>query len=171
MKLLPSKITAAWVLLVLSSAFYARDLLAFLDRYLAPNDYLIWGSLLLFALILLTITRRVWPGGTLLIGEILLLGLLAASLFEVSVERMHLVKYGVMGFFYSLDILKNNRSVPGKTALFLSTSFCALVAATDESCQHFIPDRVGDLRDVGFGAVGGLWGALIGVCLKRKGKL
>ena len=156
---------------MLSCAFYARSLLAYLERNVLPSDYLIWGSFVLFALALLVIAMRVSPAGVLKVCALLALGLLTASRLEITVERMHLVKYGVMGILYSMDIIRKNRALGGGQATLVSVLFCALVAATDEACQHFIPDRVGDLRDVGFGALGGLWGALMGVCLERNRKI
>ncbi len=51
---------------------------------------------------------------------------------------------------------------------FTFAFFVALATAcADETFQVFLPYRVGDIRDVGFGIVGGCWGAFIGWIWER----
>lgn len=67
-------------------------------------------------------------------------------------ERIHFIQYGILGFF--VFEASNRRIV--FTLLFVFSA-----GAIDEIIQHFLPNRVGDLRDVAMNAMGGALGLWI----------
>ncbi len=71
-------------------------------------------------------------------------------------ERIHIFQYGLLGFLVMLEV----RNRPLKMSLYLALGVVVLTACADELFQAFLPYRVGDIRDVGFGLVGGAWGTL-----------
>lgn len=80
-----------------------------------------------------------------------------ATSFNVAVERIHLVKYGILGFL----VARSNISSASFQGLLFKVTLVALVTASlDETVQYFLPYRVGDLRDVWFGVVGAVWGGI-----------
>ena len=79
---------------------------------------------------------------------------------EAISEKMHLIYMGILAWLVQRDLRYG--APPGSALLNLGTAFffCLLVAALDETLQYFIPDRVGDPRDLLFAPVGALWGGL-----------
>ena len=92
----------------------------------------------------------------LIISPLLLLTYLSISL-DVWVERIHFVEYAVLGLLIS-------RAVNVKTLQGIIYTGClvSLIGAVDEIIQWFLPNRVGDMRDVFMNSVGGLSGLWLG---------
>ena len=92
----------------------------------------------------------------LIISPLLLLIYLSLSL-DVWVERIHFVEYAVLGLLIS-------RAVNVKTLQGIIYTGClvTLIGAVDEIIQWFLPNRVGDMRDVFMNSVGGLSGLWLG---------
>ena len=92
----------------------------------------------------------------LIISPLVLLTYLSLSL-DVWVERIHFVEYAVLGLLIS-------RAVNVRTLLGIIYTGClvTLIGAVDEIIQWFLPNRVGDMRDVFMNAVGGLSGLWLG---------
>jgi len=92
----------------------------------------------------------------LIISPLLLLTYLSLSL-DVWVERIHFVEYAVLGLLIS-------RAVDVRTLHGIIYTGClvTLIGAVDEIIQWFLPNRVGDLRDVFMNSVGGLSGLWLG---------
>ena len=92
----------------------------------------------------------------LIISPLLLLTYLSLSL-DVWVERIHFVEYAVLGLLIS-------RAVNVRTLLGIIYTGClvTLIGAVDEIIQWFLPNRVGDMRDVFMNSVGGLSGLWLG---------
>ena len=92
----------------------------------------------------------------LIISPLLLLTYLSLSL-DVWVERIHFVEYAVLGLLIS-------RAVNVKTLQGIIYTGClvSLIGAVDEIIQWFLPNRVGDMRDVFMNSVGGLSGLWLG---------
>jgi len=101
----------------------------------------------------------------LIISPILLLTYLSISL-DVWVERIHFVEYAVLGLLIS-------RAVNVKTLQRIIYTGClvSLIGAVDEIIQWFLPNRVGDMRDVFMNSVGGLSGLWLGRFLFWEQKL
>ena len=92
----------------------------------------------------------------LIISPLLLLTYLSLSL-DVWVERIHFIEYAVLGLLIS-------RTVDVRTLSGIICTGCliALIGAVDEIIQWFLPNRVGDMRDVFMNFVGGLSGLWLG---------
>ena len=92
----------------------------------------------------------------LIISPLLLLTYLSLSL-DVWVERIHFIEYAVLGLLIS-------RAVNVKTLQGIINLGCliSLIGAVDEIIQWFLPNRVGDMRDVFMNSVGGLSGLWLG---------
>ena len=89
-----------------------------------------------------------------IISPLLLLTYLSLSL-DVWVERLHFIEYAVLGLLIS-------RAVNVRTLHEIIATCCliTLIGVLDEIVQWFLPNRVGDLRDVtmnSFGGLSGLW--------------
>ena len=90
----------------------------------------------------------------LIISPLLLLTYLSLSL-DVWVERIHFIEYAVLGLLIS-------RAVNVRTLQEIIATCCliTLIGVADEIIQWFLPNRVGDMRDVtmnSFGGLSGLW--------------
>ena len=92
----------------------------------------------------------------LIISPLLLLTYLSLSL-DVWVERIHFIEYAVLGLLIS-------RAVDVRTLQEIIYTGCliTLIGAVDEIIQWFLPNRVGDMRDVFMNSVGGLSGLWLG---------
>ena len=91
-----------------------------------------------------------------IISPLLLLTYLSLSL-DVWVERIHFIEYAVLGLLIS-------RAVDVRTLHGIIYTGClvTLIGAVDEIIQWFLPNRVGDMRDVFMNSVGGLSGLWLG---------
>ena len=81
-------------------------------------------------------------------------------------ERTHLIEYGVLAaFIYEAlaERVRNGRGIPlpSVLAVFATT----LLGLLDEGIQVLIPNRVFDIRDVGFNALAGLIAVAASVAL------
>lgn len=79
-------------------------------------------------------------------------------------ERIHIFQYGLLGFL----IVFENRELPLRRAFSFALIVVLLTTSADELFQAFLPNRVGDLRDVAFGCIGGMWGAFLAAILSGK---
>ena len=95
----------------------------------------------------------------LIISPLLLLTYLSLSL-DVWVERIHFIEYAVLGLLIS-------RAVYVRTLHGIISICCLiiLIGVVDEIIQWFLPNRVGDMRDVFMNSVGGLSGLWLGLFL------
>ena len=92
----------------------------------------------------------------LIISPLLLLTYLSLSL-DVWVERIHFIEYAVLGLLISRTV--NVRILHG---MIYTGCLVTLIGAVDEIIQWFLPNRVGDIRDVFMNSVGGLSGLWLG---------
>jgi len=92
----------------------------------------------------------------LIISPLLLLTYLSLSL-DVWVERIHFIEYSVLGLLISCAI--DVRTLLG---IIYTGCLITLIGAVDEIIQWFLPNRVGDMRDVFMNSVGGLSGLWLG---------
>jgi hypothetical protein len=83
-------------------------------------------------------------------------GFLFAWHLDILVERIHLLEYGLLGWLAIKDTLREEKKII-KASIF-SALFILGVSIVDETFQWWLPYRVGDVRDVVFNEVGGLWG-------------
>ncbi|SVC01392.1 uncharacterized protein METZ01_LOCUS254246 [marine metagenome] len=92
----------------------------------------------------------------LIISPLLLLTYLSLSL-DVWVERIHFIEYAVLGLLISRAV--DVRTLSG---IIITGCLITLIGAVDEIIQWFLPNRVGDMRDVFMNSVGGLSGLWLG---------
>ena len=92
----------------------------------------------------------------LIISPLLLLTYFSLSL-DVWVERIHFIEYAVLGLLISRAV--NVRTLHG---IIYTGCLVTLIGAVDEIIQWFLPNRVGDMRDVFMNSVGGLSGLWLG---------
>ena len=92
----------------------------------------------------------------LIISPLLLLTYLSLSL-DVWVERIHFIEYAVLGLLISRAV--DVRSLSG---IIYTGCLITLIGVVDEIIQWFLPNRVGDMRDVFMNSVGGLSGLWLG---------
>ena len=92
----------------------------------------------------------------LIISPLLLLTYLSLSL-DVWVERIHFIEYAVLGLLISRAV--NVRTLQG---IISTCGLIILIGVVDEIIQWFLPNRVGDMRDVIMNSVGGLSGIWLG---------
>ncbi|MCB1308947.1 MAG: VanZ family protein [Leptospiraceae bacterium] len=159
----PTLLLTLWIL---SSAFFARDLynlgVAIVGTHI---EWMLWGLLLAVPMAGIPLwktlpgTYRIWRmAGLLLLTVPTVMFILFFA--EAISEKMHLIYMGILAWLVQRDL---RYGTPRSTAILnLGTTFffCLLVAALDETLQYFIPDRVGDPRDLLFAPVGALWGGL-----------
>ena len=92
----------------------------------------------------------------LIISPLLLLTYLSISL-DVWVERIHFVEYAFLGLLISRAV-----NVINLQGLINTCCLVLLIGAIDEIIQWFLPNRVGDMRDVFMNSVGGFSGLWLG---------
>ena len=92
----------------------------------------------------------------LIISPLLLLTYLSISL-DVWVERIHFVEYAFLGLLISRAV-----NVINPQGLIYTCCLVSLIGAVDEIIQWFLPNRVGDMRDVFMNFVGGFSGLWLG---------
>ena len=92
----------------------------------------------------------------LIISHLLLLTYLSLSL-DVWVERIHFIEYAVLGLLISRAV-----NVINLQGIIYTGCLVTLIGAVDEIIQLYLPNRVGDMRDVFMNSVGGLSGLWLG---------
>ena len=155
----PSLLTVLFAVFLIVSAFFMRQVLELYISFLGRSGVIwsIWAAFFVMAVVIFWLFKKQVLKfnckGTL----VFVAGLVYAASFDIAEERVHLIKYGTLGFLFSRDMSPwYSRNTP-----LIAVMFTLAVAAIDEIFQHFLPYRVGDIRDVMFGGIGGLWGSLI----------
>ncbi|HDO23562.1 MAG TPA: VanZ family protein [Nitrospirae bacterium] len=97
---------------------------------------------------------------TLLIVIPIIVSLVFILHMERPEERMHFLEYGVLGFMVTKALGLRFKQV------LLAVIFISLAGSLDEFIQFFLPNRVGDLRDVVMNAAGGGLGIWVGWLLR-----
>ncbi len=108
------------------------------------------------------------------IGVIAIYGMVMLRVFLTPEERTHLFEYGLVAvlIYQALcERAKNGHSVP--VPAILSVTIVALLGWLDEGIQAILPNRVYDIRDVGFNALAGLMAVTASAALtwaRQRGK-
>ena len=150
-----------WILIFLYIAFiyvslpFARGFLNFLydslgKELLSLSANLLLGTIFLYGIYIFR-HRDIRNIVLFLIPAVILI-FFAMSL-ERPEERIHFLQYGVLGFL----VYKGFEGVKTLKPVLIG-GFIVMVGAVDEIIQWFLPNRVGDLRDVLFNSIGGLLG-------------
>ena len=149
-----------YVLLIYTTLPIARSFLNTLYGTLGAFNLNLFVNTLLvgvFSFIALQLYRK---RGLCSFVHLFLLGVLLVTIIlnlDRPEERIHFVEYGLLGFLF----VKAFSSTYVRTFTF-SALLVTLIGSVDELIQWFLPNRVGDLRDVLMNAVGGLLGVWFG---------
>ena len=107
--------------------------------------------------------KRTEPVKALVIILWLALGLVVAWQINMSAEKVHVIEYGVLGWFALRDLLRVNQKV---RAAILACVFSSITGVFDELFQWVLPYRTFEIHDIVFNALGGIWG--VGLYLLEK---
>ncbi len=83
-------------------------------------------------------------------------------------ERTHLIEYSLVAILIYQALIEsksNGRKVPSLAVLAIVVT--ALLGWLDEGFQAILPNRVYDIRDVGFNALAGLMAVIASLALAR----
>ena len=171
-----SKLTIAYAIFLVLFSTVARKIFdQFLMLFGRPTlIILVWIAFVVAALIVFRAATQLDLRRLFAIGVIISIGILYALTFDRFEERLHLLKYGLLGWILYRDVERTKSPEGPKYNLLKWFNLFGhyrvipavmvgilIVSSTDELVQHFTPGRVGDVRDIVFDVVGGVWGALI----------
>jgi hypothetical protein len=162
-----------WTLAIMAAIYSTLGLAGKLAGYLRERNLLGVSFALGILMVVATITAQ-WvkkrPGRR----EIWVALGVAATYFmawvriETPEERTHLFEFGLVAvFIYQalIERLRHGRRVPMPAALAVVTT--ALLGWLDEGIQAILPNRVYDVRDIGFNAFAGLMAIAASLVLAR----
>ena len=164
--------TLAVVVAIYSTLGLAWTLSGLLRDWGLLNGAFVLGFLLVLATILTQGLKTRLSGVELAVA----LGIVATYLMAfvrmaLPEERTHLIEYGVVAvFIYEAlsERQRNGRRVP--TPYLLALLLTALLGWLDEGLQALLPNRVYDIRDVGFNILAGLMALVASLAVKRVRK-
>ena len=85
-----------------------------------------------------------------------LIGIVSLNL-SIPEERVHFLQYGLLGIMVAATARNESLALLAKLA-----TFAILVGVIDECIQWYLPNRVGDFRDVAFNTMAAILGIWIG---------
>lgn len=139
-----------------------RSVLTFLYKTLGKeilslgvNGILVVGGLSFFIFIFKNSERDY--GRLALILGVLIIGTAVAMGYGIPEERVHFLEYGILGY-----LMLKATTYSWRMPFFASFILVFIVGIGDEAIQWFLPNRVGDMRDVFMNSFGGLLGVCIG---------
>jgi len=97
--------------------------------------------------------REIWV----ILGTVTVYGMVMVRSFLTPEERTHLFEYGLVAVLIYQALIerrRNGRMVPSPAVI--AVIMTGLLGWLDEGIQWILPNRVYDLRDVGFNALAGL---------------
>lgn len=150
MKRLNDKLVYAWIIFIFINTFLGRQLY---NLIIATGGRTLAVTIIAaFALCCGTyVVRKVKSKNYLRFGFLILIGILACLYLELPEERVHIIKFGFLGFL----IINNFVG-----ALWKGIALGITVAVMDESIQSLLPYRVGDFRDIIINLLSFFWGLL-----------
>jgi len=159
---------------VLYSAFLilfsigARDIYNFLVQVLGREllSWCLWSAFALSAFIAGKLALKLGGRSLLALLALAFIALAYAASFELLEERTHLIKYGALGWLVSRDTRDSSAQISAVGTMLA----VLMVGSWDETVQSFTPGRVGDVRDVLFDCIGGVFGILVWRIAGQKGQ-
>ena len=112
--------------------------------------------------------REIWVA----LGIMAVYGMVLTRVFLSPEERTHLFEYGIVAvLIYKalIERVRNGEKVPAPAVIAIMVT--ALLGWLDEGIQVLLPNRVYDIRDVGFNALAGLMAITASVALERTRQL
>ena len=157
-----SKTTIFIGLFIIVSASFARQLMGLLKAHIGETGFIILIGLILAVtgLALFVFTIRNNPGLIRIAAVMLILivGLILAWQMRIPEEKIHILEYGVLGWFAARDLISTQKRIRG---IILACIFSTFIGISDEVFQAILPYRVFDFRDIGFNSLGGMWGIIL----------
>lgn len=150
-----------YVLFIYATLPFMRPVLNYLIENFGKSNLSILVNTVLVSTLLLSIftLKKTFKFEAYKIGlavTLFIVGLSIMLVYDRPEERLHFVEYGLLGYMIYFVLLKEI-SMPSIATIFL----VSLIGMGDETIQHFLPNRVGDLRDIFMNSVGGLLGVLV----------
>lgn len=93
---------------------------------------------------------------------ILIFFTITMQLIKIPEERVHILEYGFLG------ILVYKGYKISKQSLLRSVIFVGTIGVGDELIQWLLPNRVGEIKDIGLNLLGGIFGVLAGIINDKK---
>jgi VanZ family protein len=166
-----STLTAVFSLYIIISSSFMRYILNLIRSFINNNNemmgnfiWFLFGLIFIFITVIAVMKKRLLS--LLLSLAVLSLIVLYASFISIAEERIHLIQFGLLGFSISRDNLENG----GFKGYIYAVFWCFIIATADEIFQYFLPSRIGDVRDVLFGFLGGLAGMVLYLSVIKIGK-
>jgi len=144
----------AWISFILLNTFLGRQLYNFLIS-LGGRSLVIIIMGILAGCCLIFVWRKIDKTKLFQLVLLLFLGVTAALFLNIAEERLHIVKFGFLGF-----LVMTSSIISRKKGAILGISLAIL----DEGIQTLLPYRVGDIRDVAINLLSLLWGIAMGKC-------
>jgi len=147
------------ILIIYSTLYIVRFITTFLRErgLLSLTIYILTAVFFLLVALYVLRLRPPLPSILLLIPVIAAYGVMFLKM-KIPVERIHLLEYGLLGFMLTGAL--NDRWSAGRSA-GVALALAAAAGYVDEAIQYFLPNRVYDLRDVGFNTLAGLGGIVV----------
>lgn len=165
-----SKFTIFISIFIIVSASFMRQVVDFIrDNY---GNYVfsisVWSVFVLILLGVIYYLFRQRPKILKVIGTLLLITLSIFFLWQIKnpAERIHILEYGILGWFAVYDLKKREEESYKK--FLLPLILIIMISALDESFQWILPYRVGDFKDLGFNILGGITAQLLYFASKNK---
>lgn len=154
---LVSKLTVSIGFSIIVSATFMRQLASLCQAHMGKIGFLVFTALLMVGggLAFFVFTLRNFPGFTRTLGivAVVVCGLLFAWHIEIPGEKIHVLEYGVLGWFASRDLVKPEQRI---SSILLVLVFVGLVGLLDELFQAALPYRYFGWRDIAFDVLGGI---------------
>lgn len=147
-----------WTFAIVVAIYASLGLAGELASALRDRDILsdaIWVGLFLIAATVVALTLKTRVGGA-EIGVVAVY-LIVLTRMGLPEERSHIIEYSVVAaFIYEalIERANNGRNVPMPALIALVAT--ASIGALDELIQLLLPNRVFDVRDIGFNALAGM---------------
>jgi VanZ family protein len=163
-----------WALAVLVAIYTTLGLAGKLAAYLRSRNLLDTLFFISFLVVIAAIAgsglqkqsgrREIWA----MLGVATVYGAVMIRFFIRPEERTHLFEYGLLAvlIFQALtERRRHNADTPNPAALAVVVT--ALLGWFDEGIQAILPNRVYDIRDVGFNALAGLMAVAASLVLRK----
>ena len=149
---------AGYIIFIYSTLSLARGLTNSLQNLLGIEGYGLLVNVFMILCGTATLMLTAQKGWKTLLAISFPVAIIASTCYFIPYpsEKIHFVEYGALGILVF-------RTIPsGLNYLILAFLFIALVGAGDELIQWYLPNRVGDMRDVYLNAMSGFLGLWIG---------
>ena len=154
-----SKMTVIIGIFIIVSASFMRQLMEFFEACFGERAFVVLIGLILImaGLVFLIYIFKSNPGPFKISAIVMLLiaGMALAWQIKLPQERIHILEYGLLGWFAGRDLMGKTKR---KRGFIFAWVLIVMVGIFDEGFQKILPYRVWDIRDILFNSLGGLWG-------------